>query len=273
MKAEVVTVTPDLAKQWLETNINFRDPIESKIGEYTFLMKSGKWDENGESLKFNKNGNLVDGQNRLTACVQAGQPFTTVVVRDVVSDLNIDVGSKRVLAQWLKHHGCESYAKEIAAALRALQAFIVCGRVYGRSSIGGGWHIGKGNVSNTALVALLKKNQGIKDSVVFVILKAGHVSKGAIFYALHYLFAQKDPRMADEFFTQLGSGEGLTRNDALLHLREKLIADKTAKYKMSNTQKAALTILAWNYWRKGSSCGNLIWREVGPRRQDFPDIE
>jgi hypothetical protein len=262
MRVDIVKITPQLAKEWLEQNVNFRDPLPSKIQQYANDMIKG-WDENGETIKFNERDELVDGQNRLLACVKADKPFTSVVVYGVKSDINVDMGKKRTLNEWLKHHGIETYATDVAASLRAIYR-IRNGRVGPE---------GKDNIAtNNQLVALLKANPKIKDSVV-AIQPVKRLLNGAIASSLHFTFSAIDAEMTEKYFKALQSPDGLDGDDPVYQLREKLIENKVAKYKLSDRQKCALAIIAWNYWRKGSSVKNLRWVEAGPTKQDFPVIE
>lgn len=67
-----VTVTPRMAEEWLKRNVaNIRNPKEPSIGEYAEAMRKGQWDFNAAPICFNTEGNLIDGQNRLMACIQA----------------------------------------------------------------------------------------------------------------------------------------------------------------------------------------------------------
>lgn len=262
MKCEIVNITPALAKSWLEQNANFREPIPSRIEQYAVDITKG-WDENGETIKFNTRDELVDGQNRLYACIKCGKPFVSVVVYGVKDDRNIDVGLKRQLHEYLKHHGVEQYTREYAGALRQLcryrnGSFIVdCGTT---------------KISNNMALEIHKQHPNFKDSAqaTYPVWKLLACS---ISCTLHYIFTQKDAELARKFFISLATGEGMKLDDAVYLLREKLIENKTAKLKLSYAQKLALTIIAWNYWRAGKAVRLLRWNESGPFRQNFPTIE
>lgn len=43
-------------------------------------MRTGNWQLTGDSIKFDKHGTLVDGQHRLTACVESDTSFKTLVI-------------------------------------------------------------------------------------------------------------------------------------------------------------------------------------------------
>jgi len=97
----VETITPKLAAEYLTHNTsNPRRLMDSVVRRYADDMKSGKWQSNGESIVFSKNGELRDGQHRLEAVVLSGVTVQMVVVRGVEDGTTIyDVGAKRNVAQ------------------------------------------------------------------------------------------------------------------------------------------------------------------------------
>jgi hypothetical protein len=100
----LTTITPDLAKQLLDRNYNNRRPKIRAIGQYAKDMKAGRWDPDASDLKFARTGELVDGQNRLMACVQADTPFPTLVRTGVRLEAknHVDTGVKRTVSDMLK---------------------------------------------------------------------------------------------------------------------------------------------------------------------------
>lgn len=97
-------ITPELAGRLLERNTNNRKPKERAIRNYARDMEAGKWDPDASDIKFARTGDLLDGQNRLMACMAAGVPFPTLVRTglDIHSRMHVDVGVKRTVADMLK---------------------------------------------------------------------------------------------------------------------------------------------------------------------------
>jgi hypothetical protein len=75
------TVTPKKAMEWLKRNIANRPLSPVTVNNYARAMSDRAWKLNGDCVRFNGNGDLVDGQHRLTACVKSGQSFETYIVR------------------------------------------------------------------------------------------------------------------------------------------------------------------------------------------------
>jgi hypothetical protein len=67
-------------------------------------MLDGNWKENGETVKLDSNGNIIDGQHRLQAIVDSGVTIELILVEGLnpsVAD-TIDIGRKRSIEQYLK---------------------------------------------------------------------------------------------------------------------------------------------------------------------------
>jgi hypothetical protein len=109
IRYERVLVTPRLANQWLSKNspVN-RTKKASKIGGYAVDMKAGRWNsETGETIKFDTDGVLIDGQNRLEAVILADTAVGFDVAYDVPSSamVVIDSGAARTFGDVLTISG------------------------------------------------------------------------------------------------------------------------------------------------------------------------
>lgn len=83
MRSEVVTITPEMAREMLKMNTRNRNISKERVALYAKRILKGEWKEDGQSISFDKNGRLLNGQHRLLAIIKAGKPITTVVVYDV----------------------------------------------------------------------------------------------------------------------------------------------------------------------------------------------
>lgn len=74
MHYEMMTVTPELAQRWLsQRNTRNRNISVQKVQSYSSDMKSGRWQATHQNaIAFYKDGNLADGQHRLSAIVASG---------------------------------------------------------------------------------------------------------------------------------------------------------------------------------------------------------
>lgn len=95
-KTKVMTITPQIAREWLKENDINRNVNKNRVIMYSEDMKSGNWALNGESIKFNRTGKLIDGQHRLMAIIRSGVPIATYVIFDIPNDISImDRGKNR----------------------------------------------------------------------------------------------------------------------------------------------------------------------------------
>lgn len=51
--AEIVTVTPKIARDWLAHNVRNRHPSKPSVSMCAEDMRNGNWELNGEAIKFN----------------------------------------------------------------------------------------------------------------------------------------------------------------------------------------------------------------------------
>lgn len=81
---EIVTVTPAQAKLWLgENHEDNRGLNKHRVNMYARDMVDGKWMVTHQSICFDQNGKLIDGQHRLNAVIVAGK---AVVMLKAVHD-------------------------------------------------------------------------------------------------------------------------------------------------------------------------------------------
>jgi hypothetical protein len=81
----------------LSINTNNIPPVTTKINLYADSMVKGAWKYNADSIRVNKNGVLLDGQNRLMAALKAKIPLTSDLVVGLPEDIfnTIDQGRVR----------------------------------------------------------------------------------------------------------------------------------------------------------------------------------
>lgn len=79
-----MNITPQIAEEFLKKNIENNRPLNVKrVAMLAEAMQNGEFYPNGNTIKFDTAGRLIDGQHRLSACVMAGVPFESIVVYDV----------------------------------------------------------------------------------------------------------------------------------------------------------------------------------------------
>lgn len=97
---ETIVVTPDIAKSWLKNNTSNRSIREQHLGRLCRDLIAGKWRFNPQPIVFGSDGNLLDGQHRLTMVIRTGISATMVVwfgVPPVAREV-MDTGAMRSLS-------------------------------------------------------------------------------------------------------------------------------------------------------------------------------
>mgnify|MGYP003650956171 CR=1 FL=1 len=107
MRATVVTMTPEIAKDLLSKNIGNRKVRSTTLSFYKKQMLSGQWKENGEPIIIDTDGVIKDGQHRLMAVVDSNYSYRVPVIYGVKPDVmdTIDTGSNRSASDVLSLEG------------------------------------------------------------------------------------------------------------------------------------------------------------------------
>lgn len=122
-----VNVTPEIAQQLLEHhNTNNRSISNPQLQKYVRDIKEGRWNINQvDSIAIDRNGNIADGQHRLTAIKEANRSIPTTVVFGVTEDYKMIQGKGRPksLSDTLAISGIAKYTSDIAASITLMYAF------------------------------------------------------------------------------------------------------------------------------------------------------
>ena len=96
-----VTITPSEAAELLENKAANRPISRASVGKYERLIKAGHFiDCPNDAVVVNKDGRLINGQHRLTACVRTQTPIRVVLtVDDDAAMAVMDTGQRRSLGQ------------------------------------------------------------------------------------------------------------------------------------------------------------------------------
>lgn len=119
MQTKVELITPEIARFYLTQNCGNRKVSKYMVNIYSEAMKRGEWMLNGESIKFDVDGNLIDGQHRLYALIEANMSLELLVVRGLQKSAfkTLDVGKKRTVGDCMSIEGIANY-NTVAAIVR-----------------------------------------------------------------------------------------------------------------------------------------------------------
>jgi hypothetical protein len=267
---EVVTITPELAQEWLDRGGTNRKITRRRIDAMAAAIQRGEWRLTGEAIKLDSEGRVRDGQNRLHAIVQAGTPVTSVVARGVDEDAFdvMDTGRSRNAADVLHIHGYPSQ-NALAAAARGLMFFERYGRVFPSQRDS---HL---YVTPVTTLHYVEHHSEIIEGVRLGdrIYHSGIQGGIGLWAIAMTLFLRLNAQQAEEFAEHLTTGAGLHRGHPLLMLRNRLLGSQRDQYSTLSGREAlvAIAIKAWNAWREGRTLQTLSWRADGRRAEPFPE--
>lgn len=252
-----VEITPEIAELWIKRNKNIRKLQLSKVALFKQCMTDDKWDYNGETLKFNSQGELVDGQNRLQACIESGKPFKTSVVYGIESANNVDRGKTRQVGQIIQSLGIAYDSRTASAMSNFLHAYNITNqKSFSKPGIEGAQLI-----LDDALEFVQDNIEDLNHSMSVTWKAKQLFNKTALHAALHYLFTKlAGGVLADQFYSGLISGTGLDSNSPIYLLREKLLKERASGRQPNVNPYAGLIIKGWNAFITGRGVTSLRYK-------------
>jgi hypothetical protein len=251
-------VTPEIARSWL----GYDGPI-SDIGKYNFpgkrrvsveevikyasAMTSGAWVLNGESIKIDTNGKLIDGNHRCAASIYSGQSFRSLVVFNIEPTAvdTVDIGRVRRPSDVLRMHGFSNTNDKAAVAAVVFRYDNVDPKTI--------WSAANGP-SKIQIIEWVRKH----DNQITLVPAIGGLTRSGLM-AFFYI-ARRDtahPELVDEYFNGLLSGAALPIGDPRLALRNQ----RLSRWGMGQSELLAHA-LAWNAFVTGrtlKSIKNARW--------------
>lgn len=125
MKVAIETITPEIAKFYLQFNSNNRPLKKSVVETYANEMRAERWRLTHQGLAFDRDGTLLDGQHRLAAIVSSGAHVEMLVARGIETKTQIvmDDHAKRTAGDALSLCRKESITQRDIAIIRAAVTF------------------------------------------------------------------------------------------------------------------------------------------------------
>lgn len=93
MQIEIINVTPALAKEWLGKNSKNRPVRKQHVKNLAGAFERGEYVMTHQGVAFGSDGELIDGQHRLSAIAQLpeGHSFPMLVAKDMDRDTTFEV--------------------------------------------------------------------------------------------------------------------------------------------------------------------------------------
>jgi hypothetical protein len=259
IKLSVEKVTPDTALMWLAKMPKNRNIRAGDVARYARDMATGKWGMAGDTVKFDKKGNLIDGQHRLQAIIRADTTIELVVVRGLETEVIdvLDTGIKRTIGDALSLAGY-SNSTNLSAAAR-LMMLIEVNKARGTTSQKGGVDL-QGNkavsvlFSNTEVLAFVEENPGLVEAVTWSATNYRKVAnlQPSVMAVAYYTTSMIDEKATDEFWDAILNNSTDGAGDPRAVLLQRLIVAQRSRERISQGMKLSMIYRAWNAWRTGS---------------------
>lgn len=261
-ESRILSIDPKSAELILrERNTGNRPRKPNKVEQFASDMAAGRWGLTGDTLKFAPDGRLLDGQNRLAACVRAGTPFRTHVVFGIDPKLfpRMDVGKPRNAADIL-HIAGYNYASTLAAALR--WAYLFDNDPYNRETLKPEFVLELARKHYPDIGPHLKEGREINRQY-------GHPAGQMA--ALMYKFSKTDRPDALDFMRAWMRGHRDGRHhiiDSMQTLLQSIKASNNGR--IHELTRAAAVIKAWNIFRGASKASAAQLRAIALKQQIEP---
>lgn len=271
----IEVITPEVAKVYLDKNLpNNRKINKGQVSYYARMMSEGQWVCDGTPISFDENGHLVNGQHRLSACVEAGVPFETAVNRNVPENsfFVMDKGYSRRSSQDLSIAGIPNSRSICAMVGRYIKMVKLEGKAHSidyTNRAGGSFKLSTTDILN-------KYNEDVEywqslhslTTQMYVrcrILPADEVSPIIAYLNKHKGY---DLDYVLDFWYQLFYAERTELQ--IIHLmRDKLINDKMSAVKMTSKMRTQLLVKVWECYKKNMSPKLLRWQPAVEQEKFF----
>lgn len=274
-KAEVVTITPELAADFLKMNTRNRRKDNDSISAYAVAMQNGKWMLNGEPIIISDTNVILDGQNRLYACVKAGVPFETLLVWGITEEAfkTIDIGKIRTAGDILFIDNIKNANIVSASITRFFRLSIGRTSDTGAEESSGGIRLSKIGKNKSDVLDFYRANEATCQEVGEHIVSLGQsgrmIMNGSIIggYELYLILNKKhDKETVYSFFNQLVTGKNV-ENSTILVLRDALIRHRMKQKVLTGKQRSVYFAKTWNAYVTGKELKILSYsadRENNP---------
>ncbi len=245
MSCTVETITRETAVKYLAMRGSNRTLNAKHVENLAARQRRGEWIPNGDTIRFDTDDLLRDGQHRLEMVVQTDVPIETVVVRGLNprAFVTMDTGRNRGLSDVLSIEGYDNSGM-LASAVKMVYSVL-----RRRRSVGGP------SVSSEQYMQALEKHSRIVDSLDYYqgVDKNNAPNPPGTMIAAHYLFSLASPESANDFMDGLLTGLHLDdSDDPVMRLRTQLQGYKPRRaLKPQPMQIFDLIVLAWNAKQTG----------------------
>lgn len=261
---KIVMLTPDEAVNLLEYNRHNRPLNEQHVKRIARQIIDGKWRFNGDTIKISTGNDILDGQHRLWAVVEAKMPIETILIRGIEPEAfsTIDTLRKpRSGSDILAMVGVTGPRSTISVALQWLIRWQRKTLESYRDPVN--------RIENSDIEQAYTDNPGIARAAERAKKLRGITNTGLLAF-FYYVLSNRNPDLAERMMFTLENPTGVPVNDPFFRLR--------GFFMMAGMRRAdaltsvAIMVKAANAAHKGDDIKVLSWRNQGSNPEDFPKL-
>lgn len=253
-----VLVTPEMAAEFLQNNRSNRKNVRwAQVLKYAAMMKSGTWGDGDSALCFSPEGEMLNGQHRCFAIIEAGVSVMMLVQRNVPVSaiLNMDAGVPRNFADALHFQG-ETSTNQLAAAIR-LASMVSDGTLRPAH---------RTLAPQPVLLQFLEDNPELRESVRMAQSVHKQVDcSGMVLSVAHWMIARKNgSELADAFLRAMSLRIGEPEGSVILAMDSRLRVLSKHKSQIETRELLTFVLRGWNHWVVDTRVKQLPLRLPGP---------
>jgi hypothetical protein len=257
-------VTPESASELLQRKRPSAAENPAAINAYAEAMREGRWILNGMPLILSRAGVLLDGVQRLRACIKGGVPFLTVLAQNIPDDVlhTIDQQRRRSFAGVLETRGIP-HAHALQSALVKLIRYD-----------DGKMLRGAGTASWSRMDRVLRANPDLELAVKMSLESDASVLSEAVRTPLLFMGFRVDKTATRRFLDAIANPEKYTPMEPGARVRDLIdITRGDPTTRLKPVTLFAVCINALNATFSGEHLRSYAWldKSVNPTKgEDFP---
>ncbi|WP_431282437.1 sensor histidine kinase [Humitalea sp. 24SJ18S-53] len=261
-------LTPAAAALLLASPRRGAERQDTAVRNYAAAMADGSWVLNGIPIIVSRRGVLLDGMQRLLACIESQVPLSTFVARDVDDDVlhTIDQHRRRSSSGSLGAPGMRKADAQMALVVRLLDYEHLTQQAIAPPAL-----------SWTMVERLMQANPGLQEAVAASLPMAGSPLPEPVRTAILYMGNQVDRTKTGRLLAAVAHPDGSAPGEPGVALRRALDrAVQAGPRGLGRNTLFALAIKALNASLRGETLSQIAWNTqpvAGEPAEPFPCLD